>query len=319
MNQVQNESNKPAQTHAPKKQVRDISAGIATEIKKNLAKQTDELHDIVNKQAVILKENAGKVVTWGIRKTHALTFYLVKLAFRLLIFGTVLGFYLFDREKLTSVVNQPFFHEITPLHLVWAFFMLIMIAHLIPNNRLTMAWQKARESVYRPVPDYDEKKMFRYEQMQNVGAWKVMLVWLSFNAVFGVLYLLGVIQSGDLLMLSVFYFLSDYICILFFCPFQTFLMKNKCCINCRIYDWGHFMMFTPMLFIKNFFSWSLFFTSVIVLIHWEVNYSKHPERYWEGSNLTLQCANCKEQTCQIKKRLAQKKNPAFTSDTDRPA
>ena len=318
MNQDQNESNKTLPPNTPKKLPRDVAGDIATEIKKNLAKQTDELHDIVNKQAVILKENAEKVVTWGIRKTHALTFYLVKLAFRLLIFGTVLGFYLFDREELTRVINQPFFHEITLLHLVWAFFMLIMITHLIPNNRLTMAWQKARETVYRPVPDYDEKKMFRYEQMQNVGAWKVMLVWLSFNAVFGALYLLGVIQSGDLLMLSVFYFLSDYICILFFCPFQTFLMKNKCCINCRIYDWGHFMMFTPMLFIKNFFSWSLFFTSIVVLIHWEVNYSKHPERYWEGSNLTLQCSNCKEQTCQIKKKLAQKKTSS-ASEAGRPA
>lgn len=316
MKQIQNESDKTVQADTSKRNPRNIAENIASEIRKNLTLQTDELHDIVNKQAVILKENAGKVVTWGIRKTQALTFYLVKLLFRLLVFGTVLGFYLFDRKELTRVIHQPFFHEITLLHLVWAFFMLIMIAHLVPNNRLTMAWQKARESVYRPVQDYDENKMFRYAQMQNIGAWKVMLVWLSFNAVFGALYLLGVIQSSELLMLSVFYFLSDYICILFFCPFQTFLMKNKCCINCRIYDWGHFMMFTPMLFIKNFFSWSLFFASVVVLIHWEVNYSRHPERYWEGSNLTLRCSNCKEQTCQIKKRIAQKKNPS--PETERP-
>jgi len=66
------------------------------------------------------------------------------------------------------------------------------------------------------------------------------------------------------------------------------------------------MMFTPMLFIKNFFSWSLFFTSLIVLIHWEIQYSKHPERFWEGSNSTLKCLNCKERTCQIKRTIKNK-------------
>ena len=132
-----------------------------------------------------------------------------------------------------------------------------------------------------------------------------MLVWLSFNAVFGLLYLTGIMDEADLLMLTVFYFLCDYICILFFCPFQTFIMKNKCCVNCRIYDWGHFMMFTPMLFIKNFFSWSLFFTSIVVLIHWEIVYTKHPERFWHGSNRTLQCAGCKDKTCQMKTRLCE--------------
>lgn len=138
----------------------------------------------------------------------------------------------------------------------------------------------------------------------------VMLAWLSANAVFGVLYLFHIMDEVDLLMLTVFYFLMDYVCILFFCPFQTFLMKNKCCVNCRIYDWGHFMMFMPMLFIRNFFSWSLFFTSCVVLIHWEILYAKHPERFWSGSNRSLQCAHCQDKTCQIKRKLAGKPIPS---------
>ena len=99
------------------------------------------------------------------------------------------------------------------------------------------------------------------------------------------------------------FFLCDYICILVFCPFQTCIMKNKCCVNCRIYDWGHFMMFTPMLFIPNFYSWSLFFTSCVVLIRWELVYAAHPERFWSGSNQILQCENCKDKTCQMKRRV----------------
>ena len=164
-----------------------------------------------------------------------------------------------------------------------------------------MALRKSEETEYVKEENYSELELLKFVQDQNVKAWKVMLLWLSFNAIFGILYLFDLIDIADLLMLTVFYFLCDYICILIFCPFQTCIMKNRCCVNCRIYDWGHFMMFTPMLFIQNFFSWSLFFTSCIVLIKWEIIYAKHPERFFSGSNKRLQCASCKDRTCQIKK------------------
>ena len=250
-----------------------------------------------------LKAWLGDQLSKQIRRTRALSFYLVKFGFRITVFLTVFVLYLTQFEWLERTLNQPFFYHITPLHALWALFMAIMARHLIPNNRLSMAWRKARENTYKPVEGYDRLQLLEFVQDQNTKAWMVLLVWLSFNAIFGILYLAGVLREGDLFMLTVFYFLSDYICILPFCPFQTLIMKNKCCINCRIYDWGHFMMFTPMLFIKNFFSWSLFFMSVIVLIHWEIRYAKHPERFWSGSNQTLQCGTCKERTCQIKKRL----------------
>ena len=153
------------------------------------------------------------------------------------------------------------------------------------------------------VLDYSELELLRYVQDQNKKAWIVLLVWLLVNCVIGGLHLLGILDAADLIMFTVFFFLCDYICILFFCPFQTGIMKNKCCVNCRIFDWGHFMMFTPMLFIKSFFSWSLFVTSLIVMIHWELVYASHPERFWEKSNQVLQCAHCKDKTCQIKNKI----------------
>ena len=63
------------------------------------------------------------------------------------------------------------------------------------------------------------------------------------------------------------------------------------------------MMFTPMLFVGSFFSLSLFAMSVLVLINWEIIYALHPERFWSGSNKTLQCINCKDKTCQMKNKL----------------
>ena len=231
--------------------------------------------------------------------------YLVKFAIRVGIFVSVLVFYIVNKPLMCQVMTMKVYMGIQPIHVLWLYFMGLMILHMFPFHKikLTMARRKAEEERFIPVENYSELELLRFVKDQNVKAWKVMLVWLITNGVIGALYLMNILDDADLLMFTVFFFLCDYICIMFFCPFQTFIMKNKCCVNCRIYDWGHFMMFTPMLFIKNFFSWSLFFTSCAVLIHWEVVYAKHPERFWSGSNKTIQCANCKDKTCQIKKKL----------------
>lgn len=234
--------------------------------------------------------------------THKLKMYIIKFIFRVAVFVTVIVLYFTKRSWFTSMLTLPIYRRITPLHILWGGFMCIMLTHIFPFRLHSMALLKSKERNFTPVKGYSEFELLKYVQHQNQKAWTVMLIWLSYNSVWALVYLLGLIHEAELLLLTCFYFLCDYICILFFCPFQSKIMGNKCCVNCRIYDWGHFMMFTPMLFIKNFYSWSLFFTSVIVLIRWEITYSMHPERFWEGSNRILQCANCSDKTCRLKFR-----------------
>lgn len=232
---------------------------------------------------------------------------LINFGFRLIVFLFIFSVYILHKDVLVEFMTHEFTfgiseYGISPLHVLWAIFMIMMLQHIIPHKYLSMAYRKGNIKGFEEVEGYSRLELLEFIQKMNVKAWFVMLVWLSFNAVFALLYLFKIITVADMLMLTVFFYLSDYICILFFCPFQTFMMHNKCCINCRIYDWGYFMMFTPMLFIKNFFSWSLFFTALIVLIKWEVGYAKHPENFWFGSNKHLQCSNCKEKLCIIKNR-----------------
>lgn len=235
-----------------------------------------------------------------IQRTKMLNRYIIKFIVRVGIFVGTLLLYIWDKPRICDLMIQPVYLGISPIHVLWFVFMSLMILHLFPMDILSMALRKEQKKQYWEEKNYSEIKLMKFVKEQNVRAWMVMLVWLSLNAVIGFLYLFQVLDEADLFMCTVFFFLCDYICILLFCPFQTFIMKNKCCVNCRIYDWGHFMMFTPMLFIRNFFSWSLFFTSLIVLIHWEIIYAKHPERFWNGSNKTIQCTNCKDKTCQFK-------------------
>jgi hypothetical protein len=238
-----------------------------------------------------------------IKKTPMLNRYIINFTLRVIVFIAVIILYILRKEEVIRLMSQSIWRGFTAIHGLWCIFMIMMIGHLVPNNHASMAIKKSNGHEYEAIEEYSELELYRYVQKQNVKAWQIMLFWLSFNAIFGILYLLGIMDEADLLMLTVFYFICDYICILFYCPFQSIAMKNKCCVNCRIYEWGHFMMFTPMLFIKNFFSWSLFFTSVVVLIKWEYTYARYPERFWSGSNKNLQCANCKDKICQIKKKI----------------
>ena len=181
----------------------------------------------------------------------------------------------------------------------------MMLLHLFPHRSLSMALRKNKEENYVEVPGYSEYELLKFVQNQNIKAWKVMLVWLSGNAVVGALYLFEILDSADLLMLTVFYFLCDYICILFFCPFQTWFMKNKCCGTCRIYNWDYAMMFTPFLFINHSYAKSLLALALLLLLIWEITYHCHPERFYDATNKSLSCANCKEKLCHHKKQLRQ--------------
>ena len=240
-------------------------------------------------------------------KTKMMKQYLVKLVVRIMLFLSVFAIYIYDKDLMLQLAYQPLHMGITFLHILWFIFMFMMIKHLFPKEPFTMALLKREEKKYVPVENYSRLELLEYVQDQNRKAWKVMLVWLVGNGIVGMLYAFNIIGKADLFMLTVFYFLCDYICILFYCPFQSHIMKNKCCVNCRIYDWGHFMMFTPMIMIKSFYTWSLFFMACIVLVHWELVYAKHPERFYSGSNQILKCQNCKDKTCQIKNKITRRK------------
>ena len=228
---------------------------------------------------------------------------MARLVCRVIILFTVIFCYFTHKELLTDIMTDEFFHGFSPLHILWAILMAGMIIHLIPV-RITMSGFKSRPINYRePAEGFDKLQLFEYVQNMNIRAWRVLIIWLSLNAIFAALYLRGIIGVEELLLLTLFYFTSDLICMMLFCPFQKYVMGNRCCVNCRIFDWGHMMMYTPMILIPSFFSWSLIFTALIVMLRWELIFARHPERFWRGSNASIRCENCTDKMCRIKKPI----------------
>ena len=224
--------------------------------------------------------------------------YLREFALRLAVFLLVGAVWLLAPERLDF--TAPLRPARWPLALLWLGVFSSMAVQLNPKSGLTAGCMKQYPGRFEAVPGYDRAALEQAVREQNRGALKVAAVWLAVNLTFGVLHHRGVLRAPDLVLLCALAYLCDLVCVLFFCPFQTFLMHNRCCVSCRIFAWGSWMMAAPLMCVPHWYSWSLFGMGLAVLAVWEVRYRRHPERFWTGSNRLLQCGRCQEQLCRYK-------------------
>ncbi len=183
--------------------------------------------------------------------------------------------------------------------IIWVAYALEMVLRFFPSKLESMGCQKQFARNYKPRRQTEG----RVKLGSAKTTFMVAASWLLLNGAIGLLFFTGVIDEGVLLLISLFYGACDMICILFFCPFQTWMMKNKCCGTCRIYNWDYAMMFTPLVFIRSGYTASLVLLSLVLLVRWEAAVWMHPERFSEQDNECLSCANCSEKLCHHKKQL----------------
>ena len=226
----------------------------------------------------------------------ALRRYFVRFLFRLGVFSCALLLYFTRREALDFTAEHSLF---SPVSLFWGILSLSFLLQLSPRSRVSRGCLKQFPQHFSPrgIPTPATLSQL------NRGAARVALVWTLPNLLFAALYAKGILRAPELLLLTAFYYLCDVICIVFFCPFQTFLMKNKCCVTCRIFAWGTIMTVTPLLFVPCLYAGSLTALALVCTVRWEVAYRRHPERFCEESNAFLSCADCTDRLCKIKRTL----------------
>ena len=83
---------------------------------------------------------------------------------------------------------------------------------------------------------------------------------------------------------------------LVWCPFRL-MMKTRCCTTCRIFNWDHLMMFSPLIFMGGFYAISLVVLAVLAWLIWEICILLYPERFWEITNVALRCSECTDKLC----------------------
>ena len=193
------------------------------------------------------------------------------------------------------------FKHFSFFHIMWAIWMFDMVMQLIPaKNYWPMGSQKFLKQTFQPLKDYmkrSDEKFVRFIIKSNRDTLLIGLVWVALNGAIAAAYFTGLIGFRMLMLISAAFYVCDLICVLFWCPFRVWFMKNRCCTTCRIFNWDHIMMFTPLFFVPGVYTWSLCAVSLVIFLIWEFTFQLHPERFWDGTNGALTCSNCTDRIC----------------------
>ncbi len=224
--------------------------------------------------------------------------YFVRLLGRILILLACGGLCLFAPEQFGVLEGWRFFEEFSLLHLLWFIWMIDMLEQLLPiNKKLSLGSMKLFRNRFRPIREkMHPAALKQYILSTTKSAFWVLLLWAVLIACISVLYWKGIFSRTAVFMISVLFYVCDLICVLIWCPFRL-IMKNRCCTTCRIFNWDHMMMFTPMLLVDGFYSLSLLAAAAAVWLVWEAAVLLFPERFWEQTNAALQCAQCTDKLC----------------------
>ena len=187
------------------------------------------------------------------------TWHYIRLVYRSVLFVLLLISYI--RYKLFS--GAPVIERVeripTVIYVTWLVFVVEMIMRFFPSQYESPGCQK------QFARNYIKSGSTEIVIADNNSTVLIALIWIVFNGIFGALNMAGVLDDGVMVLLCSVYSICDIICILFFCPFQTWFMKNKCCSTCRIYNWDYAMMFMPLFFIRKTYTWSLLALSVALV------------------------------------------------------
>ncbi len=224
--------------------------------------------------------------------------YFARLVGRCIIFILCIWAWLVKPDIYFVLNGMNFFKTLSPLHLLWAIWVVDMFLQIVPiKNKVSVGSQKLFANHFRPIRDKINHEALRsYIVATTKAAYKVFILWCLLIAGIGALYYFGVIDQIGLFMISVLFYVCDLICVLIWCPFRL-IMKNRCCTTCRIFNWDHLMMFSPLIFTNGFFTVSLVMMSVAAWLVWELCLIMYPERFWDHSNAALQCAECTDKLC----------------------
>lgn len=225
-------------------------------------------------------------------------FAFIRLIFRILILIISILLLIFRKDQFNILNGWNFFKDFSVFTILWIIWIIDMILQIIPiKNKLPLGSQKLFANRFRRVKEYINKdKLKNYILATTKSAYKVLLLWLSLIIIIGILFFTKIIDKNILFLITIIFYVCDLICVLIWCPFRL-IMKNKCCTTCRIYNWDHLMMFSPLIFINSFYTISLFVFSLLAFLIWELCILIFPERFWEMTNISLKCSECTDKLC----------------------
>lgn len=228
--------------------------------------------------------------------------YQSRFIFRCAVLALTVLLYFFAPSQFDILSGFECFHRLSVFQLLWVAWMVDMVLQLIPSKAYwPLGSQKFLKTSFQPLKDYMlkglQEGLLKFIYKSNRDTLCIGGIWILLTAAIGTLYYTHILDRNALLLISVLFYVFDLVCVLYWCPFRVWFMKNRCCTTCRIFNWDHMMMFSPIVFIPGFYTWSLCLAAVAVFLVWEITFALHPERFWEGTNTALKCSNCTDRLC----------------------
>lgn len=224
--------------------------------------------------------------------------YICKLVGRCTVFVLCILAVVFAPEMFGVLDGMNFFREFSWLHVLWVIWMIDMLPQIVsyPNNA-PVGSMKLFQRRFRPGKgDLNHEALRQHIIHSTRRAYLIFAVWCAMLAVIGLCYHLGLFGKEVLFLICVFFYVCDLICVLVWCPFRL-TMGNRCCTTCRIFNWDHLMMFSPLIFMGGFYAVTLVIPAALAWLIWEVMVLMHPERFWDRTNAALRCASCTDKLC----------------------
>lgn len=224
--------------------------------------------------------------------------YILKLIGRCFVFVCCVFLSIFKPQCFDILEGMNFFEKVSILHILWMIWCLDMFLQIVPvKNEVALGSQKLFANRFKPIREkINYEALKKYVVSTTKSAYKVLVLWVLLIAFIGVLYYQGYVDKIGLFVISVFFYVCDLICVLIWCPFRL-IMRNKCCTTCRIFNWDHLMMFSPLIFAGGFYAMSLVIISFVAWLVWELCFMMYPERFWEVTNSSLKCSECTDKLC----------------------
>ena len=219
--------------------------------------------------------------------------YILRLIARIMVFIACAFLCFTAPEEFEVLEGLNFFREFSILHLLWLVWVADMILQIVPiRNKVPLGSMKLFKNRFKPIRDRINYEALRsYIIATTKAAYKVFLIWAALILVLGLLHWRGILNDVGLFMVSVCFYVCDLICVLIWCPFRL-LMRTRCCTTCRIFNWDHLMMFSPLIWAGGFYAVSLVVLAFLAWLVWELCIMMYPERFWDRSNAALKCSEC---------------------------
>ncbi len=239
--------------------------------------------------AVMEEKNGGKSIRMK---------YHIRLTVRTLVFIACVVLYFVYPQFFDPVPGFAFFKSFSVCHLLWLLWVFEILTPLISaKGMISMGALKYAKRVYIPNGKIDPKRLFVFAKKSTKDSLKVFGVWCLFMLLLLAGFCFDVLNSKEFILVAAFLNVVDLVFVLYWCPLRVWFMKNRCCTTCRIFNWDHILIYSALFFVPGFFGYSLVALAIMEFLIWEICFFLHPERFWEGSNSSLRCANCTDKIC----------------------